>query len=73
MSDRKVILRNYEGTFTTYTEPEDKISRCPEGCAGICERQKAFSREGMIPLFEGERVALQPETTARKRRTEGKN
>jgi len=71
MSDRKVILRNYEGTFTTYTEPEDKISHCPEHCAGFCERQRALSREGMIPLFEGERVALQPETTARKRRTEG--
>ena len=73
MSDRKVILRNYEGTFTTYTEPEDKISRCPEGCARICDRQKGFSREGMIPLFEGDRVSLQPETTARKRRTEGKS
>lgn len=27
-SDRKVILRNYEGLICSYTEPEDKISDC---------------------------------------------
>lgn len=33
-SDRKVILRNYEGTICAYTEPEDKISHCHE--CGLC-------------------------------------
>ena len=33
-SDRKVILRNYEGVVCAYTEPEDKVSKCHE--CGIC-------------------------------------
>ncbi len=33
-SDRKVILRNYEGVICSYTEPEDKVSHCHE--CGLC-------------------------------------
>jgi len=68
MSDKRVILRNYEGVFTTYTEPEDKISRCPANCAAFCEKQKKLSREGLIPLFEGDRVSLEPASLARRER-----
>lgn len=38
MSDRKVILRNYEGIICSYTEPEDKLSHCHE--CGMCDDRK---------------------------------
>ncbi len=61
-SDRKVILRNYEGVLTTYTEPEDNISR-PEKLYRHDEyvkRQKMLSEEGLIRLFNEEKLSIEP-------------
>lgn len=68
MSDKRVVLRNYEGVICTYTEPEDKISHCPEGCDAYCERQKKYSREGLIQLLEGEKISIEPSHLARRDR-----
>ena len=68
MSDKRVVLRNYEGVICTYTEPEDKISHCPEGCEAYCERQKKYSREGLIQLLEGEKISIEPSHLARRDR-----
>lgn len=38
-SNRKTILRNYEGVICVYTEPEDQTFNCPQGCR-ICEFDK---------------------------------
>lgn len=59
----KVILRNYEGVITTYTQPEDYVDEChcPE-----CEKQR--SSEGVSSLLNGERMALEPSHLARKER-----
>ncbi|MGM0501645.1 MAG: lysine 2,3-aminomutase [Bacillota bacterium] len=35
-SNRKTILRNFEGTITVYTEPEQQMSDCPPDCT-ICD------------------------------------
>ena len=35
-SNRKTILRNFEGTITVYTEPEDQSNNCPPDCT-ICD------------------------------------
>ncbi|GAB6098708.1 lysine 2,3-aminomutase [Halanaerocella petrolearia] len=35
-SNRKTILRNFEGTITVYTEPEDQECTCPSDCT-ICD------------------------------------
>ncbi|HCD72207.1 MAG TPA: lysine 2,3-aminomutase, partial [Thermovirga lienii] len=53
-SDRKVILRNYEGVLTVYTEPEDNMSRPEElyHWEEYTSRQRQLSREGLIKLFE---------------------
>lgn len=67
-SDRKVLLRNFEGVITSYTEPEDDRSRCHENCHDICSRQKAFSREGLASLFEGDTASLEPRNLARNKR-----
>lgn len=59
----KVILRNYEGVITTYTQPENYVDEChcPE-----CEKQR--SSEGVSSLLNGERMALEPSHLARKER-----
>lgn len=67
-SDRKVLLRNFEGVITTYTEPDDNRSICHGRCSDICARQKSLSREGLIPLLEGEKLALEPTSLGRRER-----
>jgi lysine 2,3-aminomutase len=67
-SDRKTILRNYEGVLTVYTEPDDNQSRCPGNCKELCERQKGFSSGGIQSLLDGSRIALEPEGLARNAR-----
>jgi len=61
-SDRKVILRNYEGVLTTYTEPEDNRSY-PEKLYKRDEyitRQQHLSHEGLIQLLDGKKVSMEP-------------
>jgi lysine 2,3-aminomutase len=62
----RVILRNYEGLLTAYTEPEyqaqketDYKNPCPE------ERK---STEGIMTLLRGRKVSLGPAETRRNKR-----
>jgi lysine 2,3-aminomutase len=69
-SDRKVILRNYEGVLTVYTEPDDNQSR-PEDLYHWEEytaRQRELSREGLIKLYEGDSISLEPADLDRRKR-----
>lgn len=71
MSDRKVITRNYEGTISCYTEPEDNRSHCEcEDCKA--EREKAAKGNsdliGLRKLFAGEQISLEPVDLARNKR-----
>jgi len=69
-SDRKVILRNYEGVIVVYSEPEDAVSY-PERLYHHEEyekRQKAFSREGLAQLFDGEKLSIEPADLPRRNR-----
>jgi len=62
-SPGKVVLRNFEGVITTYTEPthyEDKCT-CPE-CA------MDDHREGVASLLHGEKLSIEPDHLARKER-----
>jgi len=63
-SDRKVILRNYEGVICTYEEPEDNLSKC-QNC-GYCE--KLNDHIGLARLFGGEEVSLEPSDLERAKR-----
>ena len=53
----KVILRNFEGVITTYTEPEhyDNSCHCPD-----CEAHKAAELVGIASLEQGEALSLEP-------------
>jgi lysine 2,3-aminomutase len=58
----KVILRNFEGVITTYSEPENYHSEC------TCEDCKAHHLDGISGLLEGNRVSMEPEFLKRKER-----
>lgn len=62
-SPNKVILRNFEGVITTYTEPEDYKDECH------CEKcQQQIHAEGVASLLRGEQLALEPQNLERKKR-----
>jgi len=63
-SPNKVILRNFEGVITTYTEPEEykQECHCPD-----CENKRRID-EGVASLLETDRMALEPNHLARKER-----
>ena len=65
-SDRRVILRNYEGVITTYTQPEDIFSNC--GRCDICKDPKYKPLDGVAKLLRGDKMVLQPEGLVRTHR-----
>ena len=62
----KVILRNYEGFITTYTEP-DFIPQNENEYTGLCNEERK-SADGVILLSRGEKVSIIPEGCKRKKR-----
>ena len=55
-SPQKVILRNFEGVITTYTEPRDYHEECH---CEACEAKRRVD-EGVASLLETDRMALEP-------------
>ena len=62
----KVVLRNFEGVITTYTEPTDYKNEC--NCK-YCQENKAKSIEGVSSLLEGKGMAIEPAVLSRKERS----
>ena len=62
----KVILRNYEGLITTYTEPEQQ-EELPCTC-DYCTGKKKYHYEGVACLQQGERMTLEPQGLLRHQR-----
>ncbi|MBN1874905.1 MAG: lysine 2,3-aminomutase [Anaerolineae bacterium] len=61
MSDTKVVVRNYEGFITAYTQPRDYRAHDPETCA-YCQAQKAEdAQEGVAGLLAGHTRSVAPE------------
>ena len=73
----RVVLRNFEGVITTYTEPTDYHSECncPECQAARAKEQVAADKavDGVISLLEGERMNIEPKALKRHERNEGHN
>lgn len=64
-SPSKVILRNFEGVITTYTQPENYVDEC------YCQDCQKLHSEGVAGLFENDdpnKIALEPTELARKKR-----
>jgi lysine 2,3-aminomutase len=65
-SPTKVVLRNYEGVITTYTEPQyiEEPCNCP-----VCRGEREKLTTGVAELLEGTEVrAMEPKNLARKQR-----
>ncbi len=62
-SPGKVVLRNFEGVITTYTEPTEYHNDCHcEDC------QKNEKVEGVSSLLKGQRMTIEPSSLWRKER-----
>lgn len=62
-SANRIVLRNYEGVITTYTEPDNYVSHCE------CPDCKAGKKvDGVASLLNGDRLAIEPSHLARKER-----
>lgn len=59
----RVVVRNYEGVLSTYTEPEDYKEECH--CED-CTKKK----EGVAALLAGEKLSIEPKELARHTRNE---
>ena len=67
-SPNKVILRNFEGVITTYTEPRSYHEECH---CEACQAQKRVD-EGVASLLESDRMALEPSHLMRHERNKKK-
>jgi len=65
MSDEKVILRNYEGVISAYSEPVDRTGKCME--CSICRDQPPI-RAGLAKLFKNREISLVPKGNFREER-----
>ncbi len=64
--DRRLVLRNYEGVITTYTQPENVFSDC--GHCHICDDERYKPLDGVAKLLAGEKLYLEPANLKRRRR-----
>lgn len=62
----KVILRNFEGVITTYSEPENYVPGCQ---CEVCRGEKKDKRVGVAGLLNNQQMALEPEGLERKERS----
>ncbi len=68
MSDKRVVLRNYEGGTFSYPQPKDRVSVCPPTCK-LCEKySNVESTEGVAGVLSGKKMCLIPEGTLREAR-----
>lgn len=61
-SPGRVVLRNFEGVITTYTEPEVYKNEC------TCDGCKDIKSSGVASLLHGDQLSLEPENLERKKR-----
>lgn len=64
-SPHKVVLRNFEGVITTYTEPNLPELECQ---CDVCKKKREAHKTGVSGLLEGERLALEPTVLDRNNR-----
>ncbi|MCP4352809.1 MAG: lysine 2,3-aminomutase [Desulfobacterales bacterium] len=65
-SDRRFVLRNYEGVITTYTQPENVFSNC--GRCRVCDDERYKPLDGVAKLLNAEKLYLEPENLKRRKR-----
>jgi lysine 2,3-aminomutase len=66
-SDKKVVLRNFEGGIFSYPEPDVPPSACPDRCVH-CQEDAHASREGVAGILANRKSMIVPPDTERERR-----
>ena len=66
----KVVLRNFEGVITTYTEPRDYNNY--ECNCKYCQEAKVENMEGVSSLLEGKCMTIEPSVLNRKERSKNR-
>ena len=62
MSDTKVVVRNYEGFITAYTQPKTYTQHDPETCAYCRQQRDEGGQAGVAGLLAGHSRAIRPES-----------
>lgn len=62
----RVILRNYEGVITSYTEPGFEALK-DDDYRGLCKAEHE-SNEGVMKLLKGKKISMEPSDTKRLQR-----
>lgn len=65
-SPDRVVLRNYEGVITTYTQPTDYKEECQ--CEDCAVAGKDVKKEGIASLLDGRELSLEPNKLTRHER-----
>jgi lysine 2,3-aminomutase len=60
-SDKRMVVRNFEGLITTYTQPEDYAQHDPSRCPACQARRIEEGQEGVAGLLAGARMLIAPE------------
>ncbi len=68
-SPGRIVLRNFEGVITTYTEPDEYSNECECDIDFLKEEDK---KDGVASLLNGDRLALEPSNLARHERIKKK-
>ncbi|SHE27732.1 MULTISPECIES: lysine 2,3-aminomutase [Caloramator] len=64
-SPKKVVLRNFEGVITTYTEPEYVEEKCT---CDVCRGKEQDDVTGVSMLIEGDKLSFEPDVLLRRER-----
>jgi len=59
-SDKRMVVRNFEGMITAYTEPDDYKPHDPSRCPACQARKDEDGQEGVAALLSGERRIIAP-------------
>ena len=66
-SDKKVVLRNFEGGIFSYPESDVPPSPCPDNCVH-CQEDARTSKEGVAGILGNRRATIVPADTLREKR-----
>jgi lysine 2,3-aminomutase len=61
MSDTKVIVRNYEGFITAYTQPTNYQGHNPATCSYCQSRRNEAGQKSIAGLLSGQRREIAPQ------------
>lgn len=70
-SDKKIIVRNYEGMISAYSEPDEGESECRE--CGLCETVFKEDDIGIARLFSGKGISIKPHDIVKGYQIQNKN